>query len=502
MALEDHQTTTDNRSIQNTPLGIIEWTNEFKIKVWNGKAEEIFGWKEEEVLGLDPFEINLIHKEDEPLIKEKIELLSSGKTKNDITINRNCTKDNKIRYVEWYNSVITDEDENVISIFSLAHDVTARVMSEKWLAKEKKFNDSIINSLPGIFYIVGQDGRFINWNKNLEEKTGYSKKEIRKMYLLDLFPETKRDQIASNIYTVYEAGIVKLEAPIQTKSTELLPHQFTFNLLQEENEQMLIGVGFDISDKIKKEELMSKLNIELQEQTKALAESNQDLEQFAYIVSHDLQEPLRMVTGFLTLIEKKFGSALGEDGGKYIAFAVDGAERMKNLINDLLNFSRVGKDNGEFRDVSIEEIIDNSLILLRQSLEESEAVILKDSLPQIRGNEIMLKQLFQNLIGNALKYKKKDAKPVVRITCRDMKGEWLFAINDNGIGIDEKNFERIFLVFQRLHAKKEYSGTGIGLAICKKIVEKHNGKIWVESENGDGSTFYFSIPKKLKQKKE
>lgn len=233
----------------------------------------------------------------------------------------------------------------------------------------------------------------------------------------------------------------------------------------------------------------------LQKSTSELTASNTELERFAYVASHDLQEPLRMVSSFLHLLEKKLQGTLDESGKQYIDFAVDGAERMKKLIQDLLQYSRVGTNKESVVSVDCNEVMKTVLNVLSLSISETKATINVKSLPVVNGIQSQMVQLFQNLIGNAIKYHS-DAAPVIEVGCTDKKELWEFYVKDNGIGIDPKFFDKIFIIFQRLHNKTEYSGTGIGLSICKKIVERHNGVIRVESAPGKGSTFYFTFPKK------
>lgn len=231
----------------------------------------------------------------------------------------------------------------------------------------------------------------------------------------------------------------------------------------------------------------------LQERTEALERSNEELEQFAYVASHDLQEPLRMVTSYMQLLARRYQGQLGTDADEFIAFAVDGASRMKELINDLLAFSRIGTRGKAFEPVDCEEVLVQALHDLRFTLEDSEAVVTYDPLPVVMADRGQLAQIFRNLAGNAIKFRSQ-RRPEVHVSASRENGEWLFSVRDNGIGIDPEYSERIFVLFQRLHGREEYQGTGIGLAICKKIVERHGGRIWVESEVGHGATFYFTLP--------
>ena len=231
----------------------------------------------------------------------------------------------------------------------------------------------------------------------------------------------------------------------------------------------------------------------LAQRTKELSRSNQELEQFAYVASHDLQEPLRMVSSYLQLLHQRYAGRLGVDADEFIVFAVDGAKRMQALINDLLAYSRVGTRGAPFQRVDCARVLDRVLADLQVAVQEGQANIYRDPLPAVWGDEVQLGQLFQNLIGNAIKFRSQRC-PEVRVGVNRQNGHWLFRVEDNGVGIEPEYWERIFLIFQRLHTREEYSGTGVGLAICKRIVERHGGRIWLESKPGEGSTFYFTLP--------
>jgi light-regulated signal transduction histidine kinase (bacteriophytochrome) len=224
-----------------------------------------------------------------------------------------------------------------------------------------------------------------------------------------------------------------------------------------------------------------------------LAESNRELEQFAYIASHDLQEPLRMVSNYMGLVSKRYRDKFDSDGLEYMNYAIDGARRMRELIQGLLEYCRVGQTSQEFSMVESEKVFHDVIADLQIALKESQAEIQTCRLPTLYGDEMMLRQLFQNLLSNAAKFRG-DQQLRITINCVDNGSEWLFSVADNGIGFEMAHATRMFTLFQRLHRGGEYPGTGMGLALCKKIVERHGGRIWAKSEVGKGSTFFFTIP--------
>lgn len=241
------------------------------------------------------------------------------------------------------------------------------------------------------------------------------------------------------------------------------------------------------------EELVAQRTAALAQRSDELARSNADLEQFAYVASHDLQEPLRMVSSYLQLLEKRYKDKLDQDATTFIGFAVDGAVRMQNLINDLLTYSRVGSKGAPFQPVDCAQVMEMVLHALQVNITDSQGQVSVDRLPVVMGDAMQLTQLFQNLLANALKFRG-ESPPCVHVSAERNGACWVFSVADNGIGIAPEYFNRIFVMFQRLHGRRAYSGTGIGLAICKKIVERHGGSIWVESMPGEGANFKFTIP--------
>jgi PAS domain S-box-containing protein len=253
-----------------------------------------------------------------------------------------------------------------------------------------------------------------------------------------------------------------------------------------------------ISNKVLEKEIDERRRAEdsLQEYADDLARSNSELQEFAYIASHDLQEPMRMISSYTQLLQRRYKGQLDNDADEFIAYAVDGANRMQQFINDLLTYSRVGTKGTEFQRIDCHEVVTRAMANLKFAIEESGTRIDLDDLPTITADGGQLVQLFQNLIGNGIKFSR-DEPPLIKVSATEDDAEWVLSVQDNGIGIEPDFYEQIFAVFRRLHTRDEYSGTGIGLAICKKIVARHKGRIWVDSTPGAGSTFNFSIPKDL-----
>ena len=354
------------------------------------------------------------------------------------------------------------------------------------LKEARDLSESIINSLPGIFYLIDDKGKFLRWNNNLKELSEFSDEELSRMNHLDFFRGKNREDISKGFQETFLQGESNLEAVFTSKTGKNTPYYFTGLRVMLKDNPHLIGTGIDITERKRAEE-------KLEHTLEALSRSNEELRQFAYVASHDLQEPLRTITSYAQLFVKRYQDKLDKKSDEFLVYILEGTKRMRNLIKDLLAYSRIGTQGKLFKSTNCEEVLGTVLSNLKMSIEEKGVKITNDELPIINGDQFQLVQLFQNLISNAIKFHGDDS-PCVHISSKKLKGEWQFSVKDNGIGIDPTYFERIFIIFQRLHTRDEYPGTGLGLAICKKIVESHRGKIWAESEVGKGSTFHFTIP--------
>jgi PAS domain S-box-containing protein len=585
----------------------------------NPRFAEIFGYGPSELINTINV-TNIIHEDHRAMSDEYVRLRMSGETDSVHYEAMGRKKDGTGNWVEFYGSSVALGD--MPTIIGTMVDITERKQAEERILKEKTLSETIINSLPGVFYLQNEKGEYLRWNKNFETMTGYSKDEIAKLKVEDLIVEEDIGKIMETIKKIFSDGYAMVEAYAKMKDGSRIPFLLTGIPITYENQLCLLGTGIDISSRIEAEESLKKseanlktimdttdiayalldrelnviafnqmaikfvnsqynhvpakgdqladyfpeerfpqflnyarevlggkninyeinyrqpdgsvlwydvrlfpitnhqkeifglmiglsnvtdhkmsesrleeLNANLQKHAKELAISNAELEQFAYVASHDLQEPLRMVTSFMAQLEKKYGDVVDDKGRQYIHFAVDGAKRMRQIILDLLDFSRVGKMEDDLEEIDFNKLIDEVLALFRRRTQELKANITFENLPTFKTYKTPIRQVFQNLISNSLKYHKANTAPLIVISCKETKTHYQFEVKDNGIGIAPEYFDKIFIIFQRLHNKDEYSGTGMGLAIAKKIVENLGGKIWVKSEEGKGSTFYFTLLK-------
>jgi len=359
-------------------------------------------------------------------------------------------------------------------------------------AAEGKFR-GLLESAPDGVVIVDQAGLMQIVNRQTEVLFGYPREELLGQPVEMLLPERFRER---HVHHRVEYQGDPHTRPMGTglelfglrRDGSEFPLEISLSPMTSDNSDVLIiGNIRDITARKIADERLRAVAVDL-------ARSNAELEQFAYIASHDLQEPLRMVASYTQLLARRYQGKLGPDADEFIAFAVDGARRMQELINDLLTYSRVGTRGLELQAVDIGQVVDMVVSDLAASIAETDASVTHDALPTLRGDPIQLRQLFQNLIANGIKFHRRDVTPLVHVSAAQHGGTWTFRVADNGIGIEPQYLERIFALFQRLHNRADYPGTGIGLAICKKIVERHGGEIRVESEPGRGTTFVVTLP--------
>jgi chemotaxis family two-component system sensor kinase Cph1 len=357
---------------------------------------------------------------------------------------------------------------------------------EALLASEEKYHTLFDDSRDGVF-ISSRDGKVLEANPSLLQLFGYAREELLALGIRDIY-ENLEDRAKLREALERSGSIADYPVRVRNKGGTPMDCLISATVRRGSDGSVLgyQGIIRDITDQKRSREA-------LERQATELARSNSELEGFAYVASHDLQEPLRNVVNTVQLLELKYRDKLGAEADSLLKYSVQSAFRMKQLIDDLLAYSRVGSRRSSFAEVECEAVLESALGNLRTMIVESSAVITHDPLPTISADPTQLEQLFQNLLSNAIKFRA-EAAPEIHVSASRQDSSWLFAIKDNGIGMEQEHLARVFEMFRRLHSTKQYEGTGLGLAIAKKVVERHGGRIWAESQPGQGATFYFNIP--------
>jgi len=350
----------------------------------------------------------------------------------------------------------------------------------------------VLESAPDAILVSDPEGRIVLANRMAERTFGYSREELLGSPIELLVPERYREAHATHRRLFWDAPRARYmgegrELFARRKDGTEFPVEISLTPMHEGSLALTATAVRDITRR-------KQVQQSLEHHARELERSNAELEQFAYVASHDLQEPLRMVASYAQLLERRYGERLDEDAKEFIHYMVDGATRLQALINDLLAYSRVGSRGKPFAPTDLTAVVRRALDNLHGAIDDSGAVVQFERLPHVSGDASQLVQVFQNLIANAIKFRG-DAPPRVEIGCRETPQEWVLSVRDHGIGIDPRYAERVFLLFQRLHTQREYPGTGIGLAICRKIIERHGGRIWVEPGDGGGANFLFTLPR-------
>ena len=477
----------------------------------NPAAANFYGYTLDELVKMKISDINV--SDDNLVLKEMQKAVS---TEENHFVFKHRLSNGEIRDVDVYSGLINQRGKNLL--YSIVHDITAQKKAEIARRNTEELFRLIFDQSPLSSAITALNYTPLKINDAFSNMLGYSKEELFSMK----FPEyTHLEDIDEeleqlNRITSGEIDNFVMEKKYVHKNGEILCANLFISAVKDQSDKLVrfLVIVEDVTERKKMEKLAGQrsdklaninklLSIEIDDHEKAeikldklikkLKVSNEDLEQFAYVSSHDLREPLRMITSFLQLLQKRYADNLDEDANDFINYAVEGAKRMDLMINDLLEYSRIGSTERKFEYIQSEKILETVLINLKPSIEDTNTVITNDPLPLIYANEPQMIQLFQNLIGNAIKYRGVEV-PNIHISAENVNDEYIFSVKDNGIGIDQKHLERIFNIFQRLHTREEYEGTGIGLTISQKILQQHRGEIWAESELGKGTTFYFTLP--------
>ncbi|OOG76526.1 PAS domain S-box protein [Algoriphagus sp. A40] len=480
---------TRNELLESIGDSFYAMDKNYNVTYWNNVIEKLTGVKREEIIGKSIWEF-----------VEKV----NDKFQNAYD---KAFQENKAQYFETYDSWVNAWLEVMIypangGLSAIIKDISDRKMTENQLAQSNER-----------FSILADSTNDAIWDWNIETDEHFWGDGFSKLFGINLelegnSPEIWRKRVHPEDFEAVQNILYQL---LHQKDQNYFESEYRFQrkdgsyayvmdkatLIRNKAGEPIrvVGAMMDITQRKNYEESLKKLNEELAVSNRELEISNKELEQFAYVASHDLQEPLRMISSFLGLIERKYKDQLDEKGIQYIHFAVDGARRMREIILDLLEFSKVGNSSESKKPTNTNELVHEVLLLNNKLIQEKNATIHVGQLPDIYCHSNSIIQLFQNLISNGLKYQPAGKKPEIRINGTEFDNEWQFSVQDNGIGIDPEFKDKIFVIFQRLHQKDQFSGSGIGLAICKKIVEFHGGKIWVESSLDNGSTFFFTIKK-------
>ncbi|MDO8606090.1 MAG: PAS domain S-box protein [Phaeospirillum sp.] len=481
------------RAIADYTFDWESWLDQDGRLQWvNPAVERLAGYAIEHCLRMDDYPLPMVHQDDRPLMMSMRAAAQAGDFQNDVEFRLIC-RNGIIKWaVASFQPIFSDQGERMGSRWSI-RDITDRKKAEQRLRdSELRFRTVTLTAADAIISIDAQ-GVIISWNIGAARIYGYGEEEVLGQNVTQLMPESFRERHRSGLCSSVETGQAKILG-IPTlfeglrRNGEVFPVELTLSRWEMDGAPFFTAILRDITERKAAE-------AELAQRTADLERSNAELQQFAYVASHDLQEPLRTVTSFLQLLQRRYGEKLDADADEYIGFAVDGARRMHRLIIDLLVYSRVSTHGDSFLPVDMNVPLSLALTNLSGAISESGAQITFDSLPVIEADENQIVSLFQNLLGNAIKYRARDVTPRVHVgVTPEGEGAWTFSVRDNGIGIDPGQFDRIFVIFQRLHQRGEYEGTGIGLAVTKKIVERHGGRIWVDSIPGEGATFRFTLP--------
>lgn len=446
------------------------------------------GYSREEMLKMGPKDIVAEDKRAE-MPKNAAKLIRDSCNTFEIA---HVTKNGRIIPVEINNHLINYKGREVC--LAISRDITERKQMEEALKEsEEKFRE-IFNKANDMITLGelkddGLPGKYIEVNEVGLRRLGYTKEEFLNMDPLRIIAPERRKDVAKYAVEIWTKGHATFEMVHVTKTGQKIPVEVSTHIFKKNGKNVILAVSRDITERKESEK-------KLKELLEKLSTSNEELEQFAYIISHDLQEPLRTIANFTQLLQRRYEGKFDSDADEFMEYIVDASIRMKEMIHDLLEYSRVSTSKEELKPLNLNELIEDVLNDLKFTIEENNALIIHEELPVVIGVYDQLFRVFMNFISNALKFKKENETPKITISAIEDKksNEYIIRVNDNGIGIDKQYLDRIFEIFQRLHTRDKYKGSGIGLAITKKIIEMHGGRIWVESEHGVGSSFYFSLP--------
>lgn len=472
--------------VENANSSIIRLDKKGCITFFNEFAEKFFGFSKEEILGKNV--IGTIVPETESSgrdLKKLIDKIIDNPEAYYYVENENIRKNGERVWVSWTNKGIYNEEGEVAGILSIGINITELKKARESIENERNRLFKVLDLIPAFLYLQAPDYSIKFVNK--EFKKLFGEPEDKKFY--EGIHDCQEPHKPCPTFKVFETKTPQSWEWTDNKGKNYIVYDYPFPSFNEE--ELVLEVGIDVTELKNTERKLKRTIAELER-------SNDELRQFAYITSHDLQEPLRSIASYAQLIDRRYRGKLDSDADEFLDFMVEGAIRMKTMIQGLLEYSKIGKGD-EFKPTNIEDVLTQVLANLN-AINENNAIITHDQLPIVTADSRQLIQVFQNLIGNAIKFRKKDETPKIHISTKKINNEHLFSVSDNSIGMEQQYTDKIFEIFKRLHTIDKYSGSGIGLAIVKRIIDRHGGRIWVESKYGKGSTFYFTIP--IKEEKE
>ena len=473
---------------------IWDWDMEKDYTYRSENFERLLGYSQEESFNNDKFWKSIIHPEDynevESNLKKALDS-SAEKWSQEFRVKKS---DGQYLFIVDKGLIIRNKKGKAIRMIGSTQDITARKKAETDLADQRQRLTNVIEGTgAGTWEWNVQTGE-TQYNETWANIIGYTLEELAPLSIqtwIDFAHPEDLEQSNQELEKCFRGETESYESECRMKHKDgrwvwVLDRGKVFSWTKDGKPLMMFGTHVDITEKKLREEEIKRTNLQLQS-------ANEELKSFASVASHDMKEPLRMISSFLQLLEKKYENVLDEKGIQYIRFAVDGSKRLSQLIDDMMEYAQIGFDPSKLSKVDLNSVVEEVIQLKQKVIEENNAIVEVSPLPDILGIRSPIKSVFINLISNALKYQKENVQPVVKIYSTKEGSDYRITVEDNGIGIDKEYYQKIFNIFKRLHTKDEYPGTGIGLAICKKVISQHGGKIWLDSEPGKGSTFHFLL---------
>ena len=465
------------------------------VSSWNKGAENIKGYKREEIIGKP---ISVFYTDDEIKRNEPLINLRTAKEKGRYEVEAwRKKKDGSLFWADVIYTALYDDRGNLKGYSKVTRDITEKKESEDRLKRTNHFLDAILENIPNMVFVKEvKELRFVRFNRAGEDLLGYNKNDLIGKNDFDFFPKEQAEFFTGKDREALRTeGVTDIpEELIQTATGSKWLHTKKIPLIGRDGKpEYLLGISEDITERKLNADRIKSLNNELQNSITQLESSNNELEAFTYSVSHDLRAPLRAIHGYTAIIEEEYGDKLEDEAKKMMASVMSNAIKMGQLIDDLLALSRMGKKELQKKETDMTHLVNKCIDELKRSVDFSKAKIIVDKLPSVNVDPALMFQVFFNLISNAVKYSSLKEKPVIEITSVKDGDETIFVVRDNGTGFDMKYYNKLFGVFQRLHDASEFEGTGVGLALVKRIVTKHNGRVWAEAEVDKGASFYVAL---------